>query len=191
MESYTPPIITQNTDMQKMKKNVVSHVFKYSSILFLIIIAVINTFNANPSDYNTFSPDSTLAETKRTITTMNLMFSLFFVISFISYLIVDSKNIPSIIIKYAVIGLAGLGILSGISLISREVAMNSKNLSPEERQKLLDTNSSNQEESRNLLAMIFTTFLIFITLVVFTNVDDAFDQIKNLFNSFLKLFKVK
>ncbi len=191
MESYTPPIITQNTDMQKMKKNVVSHVFKYSSILFLIIIAVINAFNANPGDYNTFSPDSTLAETKRTITTMNLMFSLFFVISFISYLIVDSKNIPSIIIKYGVIGLAGLGILSGISLISREVAMNSKNLSPEERQKLLDTNSSNQEESRNLLAMIFTTFLIFITLVVFTNVDDAFDQIKNLFNSFLKLFKVK
>ena len=68
-------IITQ-PDMQKMKKNVVSHVFKYSSILFLIIMAVLNAFNANPSDYNTFSPDNTLEQTKRTITTMNLMLNM-------------------------------------------------------------------------------------------------------------------
>ena len=47
-----------------MKKNVISHVFKYSSILFLIVMVVLNAFNANPSDYNTFSPDNTLEEKK-------------------------------------------------------------------------------------------------------------------------------
>ena len=184
-DMITPP------DVQKMKKNVISHVFKYSSILFLIIMAVLNAFNANPRDYNTFSPDNTLEQTKRTIVTMNLMFSLFFVISFISYLIVDSKNIPSLFIKYIVIGLASLGILSGISLISREVAINSKNVSPEERQKSLDTNASNQEESRNLLAMIFTIFLVFTTLLVFTNVDNALDQVKDLVNSAIRMIKFK
>lgn len=184
-------IIVQNPDVQIMKKNVISHVFKYSSILFLIVMVVLNAFNANPSDYNTFSPDNTLEETKRTIVTMNLMFSLFFIISFTSYLIVDSKNIPSLFIKYIVIGLASLGILSGISLISREVALNSKNLSDEKRQKLLDTNASNQEQSRNLLAMIFTIFLVFTTLLVFTNVDDAFDQVKNLVNSAMRMVKLK
>ena len=122
---------------------------------------------------------------------MNLMFSLFFIISFTSYLIVDSKNIQSLFIKYIVIGLASLGILSGISLISREVALSSKNLSDEKRQKLLDTNASNQEQSRNLLAMIFTIFLVFTTLLVFTNVDDAFEQVKNLVNSAMRMIKLK